>query len=505
MVTSILHEIKKFLNNPEQITLEFTFLDFESSVYKGIRTVKNLSAKRTHFTVVLVKNKTLGSISFFFRDGPTYQFALTLEEANLYNDNNSYEYLINKFIVWGNDAIQGSQLKINSNYIIIYASIHDGNPRGLDSLGFNQIYSNCISVESYNYAFEIETLKKPVYKEPNKNSSNVPPVIPTSPPAKDLAFRNFIIFVIISVIVGFFIYGKNNKSTTNDIEIDTSTSNTDSLSNIENSNTEKSLKGEFKSQNFNNRDLPLNDINNVAKLNGFKTIKLGSDISIYNFENYHKNNAFLTDDYSKIHNYFDEGDVIVGEGFVANTKLEYINNKLVHIELFHFEKIQNSYDLNIQNFVPDYRGHSLVNLYTKIFGKPTKLMLFDNDINFNYPTKECLQEDYESCFSEFCNLSGRLEFMQSIAVSFIWKADSVIYELIILSSQVSRSDKKENDKKKESFEKGIPYYSSERSLIRIYNSEKDLLQKLKSLEQKSFDIEFEQEEDSKAKSNLNDI
>lgn len=173
MVTSILHEIKKFINNPQQITLEFTFVDFESSVYKGIRTIKNLSTKRNDFTVVLVKNKTLGSVSFFFRDGPTYQFALTLEEANLYNDNNSNEYLINKFIVWDNDPIRGSQLKINSNYIIIYASIHDGNPRGLDSLGFNQIYSNCISVKSYNYALEIETLKKPTYQEPKNVISNI--------------------------------------------------------------------------------------------------------------------------------------------------------------------------------------------------------------------------------------------------------------------------------------------------------------------------------------------
>ena len=216
MSTNIIHELKKFLNNPQQITLEFSFLDFESSVFQGIRVVKKLTTNKNVLTVILVKNKTLGSVSFFFRDGPTYQFALTVEEANLYNDNNSNESLISKFIVLGNDPIRGTQLKISSYSITIYASINDGKARGLDSFSFNQLYSDCTSVKSYSYALGIETLKKPTYQEPKKNSSNVPPVIPTSPPDKDLAFRNFIIFVIISVVVGFFIYSNNNKSTTDD-------------------------------------------------------------------------------------------------------------------------------------------------------------------------------------------------------------------------------------------------------------------------------------------------
>lgn len=179
MIANIIHELKKFLNNPQQITLEFSFLDFESSVFQGIRVVKELTTNKHVLTVVLVKNKALGSVSFFFRDGPTYQFALTVEEANLYNDNNSNESLISKFIVLGNDPIRGTQLKVSSYSITIYACINDGKARGLDSLSFNQIYSDCTSVKSYTYALGIETLKKPVYEEPayqepEKNSPNVP-------------------------------------------------------------------------------------------------------------------------------------------------------------------------------------------------------------------------------------------------------------------------------------------------------------------------------------------
>ena len=71
----------------------------------------------------------LGSVIFFFKDGPTYQFALTVEEANLYNDNNSNENLISKFIVLGNDPIRGTQLKISSDKITIYACLNDNKPR----------------------------------------------------------------------------------------------------------------------------------------------------------------------------------------------------------------------------------------------------------------------------------------------------------------------------------------------------------------------------------------
>jgi hypothetical protein len=272
-----------------------------------------------------------------------------------------------------------------------------------------------------------------------------------------------------------------------------------------NTNDKKVLKDEFISENSNNKDITLNDINNVSKLNGFKNVKLGSDLNNYSFENYSKNDAYLSDKYSRINNHFDNNEIIIGSGQVLNTKIEYIDNKLVNIELYHFEGLENSFDINIQDYVPDYRNHSLVNFYTKIFGKPTKAMLFDNDIYFNYPTKVCFQEDYESCFSEFCNLSSELKFMESIAISFIWETDSVIYELIILSSSLTRSGNKEIDKKKDSYDKGEPYYSSERSIIRIYKNDQNLFEKLKSLEKESFKLENEEENNAKAKNNLKGI
>ena len=507
MSTNIIHELKKFLNNPQQITLEFSFLDFESSVFQGIRVVKELTTNKNVLTVILVKNKTLGSVSFFFRDGPTYQFALTVEEANLYNDNNSNESLISTFIVLGNDPIRGTQLKISSYSITIYACINDGKTRGLDSLSFNQIYSDCTSVKSYSYALGIETLKRPtyqksIYQEPKKNNSNVPSKF------SNIFLKNGIIFIVISSIVllsAFFRESQKKNIHSDDFQENSNTTENDSLNIIENLVNKKSLKSEFKSDNLSNNNLVLNEINNVKKLNGFKNVKLGSALSIYSFENYPKKNAYLSDKYSRVNNYFNKTEIILGSGYVWSTKVEYINNKLVNIELTHIEEIENSFDLNMQKYVPDYRSHSLVNLYTRIFGEPTKVMLFDNSTFFNHPIYECFQENYQDCFSEFCNLSGKLEFTESTAISFVWKTDSVIYELILTSDSISRSGKKESDKMKECLEKVIPYYSREMSLIRIYSSEQDLLEKLKSLEKESYNIEYEQENNLKAKNNLKGI
>lgn len=295
-----------------------------------------------------------------------------------------------------------------------------------------------------------------------------------------------------------FLFSCQNKNSINNVDTENDTSNT-IISN------KKILKDEFISQNSDNRDIALNDINNVSKLNGFKDVKLGSDLNIYSFENYSKNNAYLSDKYSRINNLFNSNEILIGNGQVLNTKLEYIDNKLVNIELYHFEELENIFDLNMQDYVPDYRNHSLVNFYTKIFGRPTKVLLFDNNIYFNYPTKVCFQEDYESCFSEFCNLLSELELMQSIAISFIWETDSVIYELIILSSSLNHSGNNEIDKKKDCFHKGKPYYSSERSIIRIYENDQNLFKKLKSLEKESFELEIEEENNVKAKNNLKGI
>jgi hypothetical protein len=218
MTTNIIHELKKFLNNPTQITLEFNFTDFESSVFQGIRNIKNLTTNRNNFTVVVVKNKVLRSVSFFFRDGPTYQFAITVEETYLYNDNDSNECLVNKFIVLGNDPIKGTQLKISSDSITIYACMNDNKPRGLESLSFNQFYSDCTSVKFYSYALGVETLKQPTNQEPKKNISNVNS-------KKSNIYSNIgLIIIVIIIIPILFILVNNRKSTnfdTNEFETDT--------------------------------------------------------------------------------------------------------------------------------------------------------------------------------------------------------------------------------------------------------------------------------------------
>lgn len=220
MDINVIHELKKFLNNPNEVTLELSFVNFESSVFQGIRTIKNLTTKKKSLTVTLVKQTTLGSVSFFFRDSPTYQFALTVEESDLYNDNNSCEFFVSKFIVLGNDPIKGNQLIINSYSITVYASLNDNKPRGLDSFSINQIYSDCTSVKSYNYALGIETLKKPTNIESNKYSPN-----------NNSKGRNkFLILGIIAIIVIFITIISNIDNNRQNINIETNEFEADTIS-----------------------------------------------------------------------------------------------------------------------------------------------------------------------------------------------------------------------------------------------------------------------------------
>ena len=218
MDINILHELKKFLTNPNELTLELSFVNFESSLIQGIRTIKNLTTKKSSLSVTLVKHRTLGSVSFFFRDSPKYQFSLTVDESLLINEDNSYELTINKFIVYGKNPITGNQLIINSYSIIIYASLNDNNPRGLNSYSINQIYSDCKSFKSLDYISEIETLKKPTDIESNKYSPN----------NNSKESNKFLILGIISIIVIFITtisnIDNNRQKTnieTNEFEADT--------------------------------------------------------------------------------------------------------------------------------------------------------------------------------------------------------------------------------------------------------------------------------------------
>lgn len=218
MANNITNELKKFLNNPAEITLEFSFLDFQSSVFQGIRVVKELTTNKHILKVVLVKNKALGSVSLFFRDGPIYQFALTVEEANLYISDNSDKCLVSKFIVLGNDPILGTQLMINSYSITINAYVNDNKSMRLDSLSFNQIYSDCTSVNSFSNALGIESLKKPTYHEPKKKNTNV------NSKGRNIYFKIGLILLVIfsfSIISNFVNERENNYNETEELEADT--------------------------------------------------------------------------------------------------------------------------------------------------------------------------------------------------------------------------------------------------------------------------------------------
>ena len=129
--------------------------------------------------------------------------------SDLYNDNNSCEFFVSKFIVLGNDPIKGNQLIINSYSITVYASLNDNKPRGLDSFSINQIYSDCTSVKGYNYALGIETLKNPTNIESNKYSPN----------NNSKGSNKFLILGIIAIIVIFITIISNIDNNRQNIKI----------------------------------------------------------------------------------------------------------------------------------------------------------------------------------------------------------------------------------------------------------------------------------------------
>lgn len=274
---------------------------------------------------------------------------------------------------------------------------------------------------------------------------------------------------------------------------------------IETVSTSKNLKDELLNNSFDNNDLTLNDINNVDKLNGFRCLKLGSDINIYDFKNYAKDYNYFSDKFSEINIGFNNKTIKISNGYVWHIELNYVKNKLKLINIKHSEMVVNDFDINSSKYVTDYSKHSLLNLYINIFGKPSKVMLFDDDHYFTYPLKECSQNDYQTCFSEFCNTTENLGMLESNSISFIWITKSVIYELILTSNSLMRNGKKEEDEKNKCYEKGIPYYSSEQSVIRIYPNESNILEDLKSLRTESFTIQAENEKNLKAKTHINDI
>lgn len=223
MCPNIIHELKKFLNSPQEITLELTFSDFKSSVFEGIRVLKELTTNKNYLTVVLIKNKAMGSVSFFFRDSPTYQFELTVENIYLFNDNNSKECIVQNFIFSGKESIVGTQIRIEENSLAIYASINDGKPRGLDSLSFYQLYSNCSSVKNYSHSLEIENLSNPNYKESKINNPNF-----TSNSGNNFSRITIILVVIFSISLLSISLRKCQKTDVYPYEFDTDTALLDS-------------------------------------------------------------------------------------------------------------------------------------------------------------------------------------------------------------------------------------------------------------------------------------
>lgn len=208
MVDSILLEIQKFINDPNELTLEIEFEYFRSSLYEGIRVTNELSSNKPTLKIFLVKNQMLGSISFFFRDGPKFQFSLTINEVYLKNDiklNDFNELKIERFIVLGTEPIGGNQLIITPNSITIYAKINGTNKT------LSQYYLLPKSIKNYDYVLDFNILTSP--SKPIEN----PPINPVK---KGTEFDSRIIGVGLLILL-YIIYNLFNpdKSSPQDSEI----------------------------------------------------------------------------------------------------------------------------------------------------------------------------------------------------------------------------------------------------------------------------------------------
>jgi ATP-dependent Zn protease len=157
-------EIKKFLNDKSKKAIEISFNDFDSSLFQGIKIVKKINTNLKTTRVLLIKNPQLNNVTFVFRDCPKYQFSLVVDTVYLYNDNNSKNLNISKFINDVSQQIKGNIIEINSYSISVYAhEISNNTHRGLNSNSFNQIYS---------FPNNLNDFRKKIDDEPQKDILN---------------------------------------------------------------------------------------------------------------------------------------------------------------------------------------------------------------------------------------------------------------------------------------------------------------------------------------------
>lgn len=288
------------------------------------------------------------------------------------------------------------------------------------------------------------------------------------------------------IIVFCFLLSCKNKAIINE---DESLKIEDSM-NESKLNLKEQLKNEVGYSNLKKEEL-----NNLSIINGFRNVKLGSDINNYSLNGCEESYSIISPKYSNIEFNFNNESLELGNGKVSGVKLRYLENKLKYIELIHNELVLNSFDINDQRYVAEFREHSLVNLYISIFGKPSKIILYDNrSLYINDNTIECNTENWNDCFNQFCQTYPN--YPNSIVISFLWKNEKLSYELLLFKDTFNMYDEQINQKMKECQNNGNNYYSNEMSIIKIYENKENLVEKLEQLQ-----LDYLNNNDSNKKNN----
>jgi hypothetical protein len=296
--------------------------------------------------------------------------------------------------------------------------------------------------------------------------------------------KNKIQLIIVVVTIGLFFSCKNQSEVDN-----TSLIVEDTVSNIKPSLKEQ-LKNEAGYGNLNKKDL-----NNLNIINGFRNVKLGSDINSYSLDGCDKSHSTINTKYSNVEFNFNNDHLELGNGKVSGLTLRYLEDKLKYIEFIHNEAVINSFDVNSLRYVPEFREHSLVTTYLEIFGNPTKTTIYDNrSLYINDQTVECTSENWENCINQFCETYPN--YPNSIVISLLWKNEKLSYELLLFKDTINMYDEQIIKKMKECQNNGSNYYSNEMSIIQIYENDENLVEKLEQLQ-----LDYLNNNDSNKKNN----
>ncbi|MBZ9729997.1 hypothetical protein LB467_09895 [Salegentibacter sp. JZCK2] len=148
----VLNSLIDFLNNPDLRTFELEFSVLTTTLIGDNFQMKNLPSKRSFWKVFIQKNY-IGNVSFYFRDGPKFVFALVVDDGYMPFANQD-QFVIDKFIVLGADPIAGEKITITDSEIKVNVSLTRRGQR------LTQVYKNCLSVTGYQEKLSFETLTK---------------------------------------------------------------------------------------------------------------------------------------------------------------------------------------------------------------------------------------------------------------------------------------------------------------------------------------------------------